>query len=149
MMRGGVVHVGGQPHRVADTGAFHEREQIGDLVFAPFRRAVAERNGVLADQADRQIGGDHLPGRVGCNQFAFQPRQLRRAEDEGVACVVALVPGVIAVAAHVEHEDVEQRTVADLAIDAAAVAPASRCIGMNSWNARRARATSFELPSSA
>ena len=72
------------------------------------------------------IGGDHLPGRVGGDQFALQPRQLRRPEDEGVAVVVALVPGVVAVAAHVEHEDVEQRAVADPAIDPAACRSAAR-----------------------
>ena len=122
MVRGRVMHVGGQPHRVADAGAFHERQQIGDLMLAPLRRAIAERDRVLADQADRHVGGDHLPGRVGGHQFALQPRQLCRAEDESVAVVVALVPGIVAVAAHVEHEDVEQWTVADPAIDATVIA---------------------------
>ena len=63
-MRGGVMHVGGEPDHVADAGALDERQQIGDLVLAPLRRAVAERDGILADQPDRQIGRDHLPGRI-------------------------------------------------------------------------------------
>ncbi len=113
------MHVGGQPHRVADAGALHERQQIGDLVLAPLRRAVAERNAVLAEEADRHVGGDHFPGRIGGHQLALQPGQLRRTEDAGLAWVVALVEGGIAVAAHVDHEDVEQRAVGDLAIDAA------------------------------
>jgi hypothetical protein len=59
------MHVRGQPHHVADAGALHERQQIGDLVLAPLRRPVAERDRIEADQADRQIRGDHLPGGVG------------------------------------------------------------------------------------
>src|SRR4051794_34954649 len=69
------------------------------------------RNGVLADQADRHVAGDHFPGRVGGHQLALQPGQLRRTKDAGVAAVVALVEGGIAVAAHVDHEDVEQRSI--------------------------------------
>ena len=80
VMRGRVMHVGGQPHRVADAGALHERQQVGDLVLAPLRRAVAERDAVLAEEADRHVGGDHLPGGIGGHQFALQPRQLRRPE---------------------------------------------------------------------
>ena len=41
MMRGGVMHIGGQPYRIADAGAFHERQEIGDLVLAPLRRTIA------------------------------------------------------------------------------------------------------------
>ena len=85
MMRGGVMHVGGQPDRVADAGAFHKGQQIGDLMLAPLRRAVAERDGVLADEADRQIGGDHFPGRIRGHEFALQPGQLRRTQDAGLA----------------------------------------------------------------
>ena len=74
---------------------------------------------VFADQADRHIRGDDLPGRVGRREFALQPGQLDRSEDAGVVAVVAPVPGRIAIAAHVEQKDVEQRPVADLAIDPA------------------------------
>ncbi len=44
VVRGGVVHVGGQPHRVPDAGALDEAQQIGELEFAAARRAVALRN---------------------------------------------------------------------------------------------------------
>ena len=126
MVRGRVVHVGGQPDRVPDAGALHERQQIGDLAFAPLRQAVAERNRVFADQSDRQIGGDHLPGRVGGRELALQPGQLRRSEDEGVAAGRRACSGRIAVAAHVDQKDVEQRPVADLAIDPPGLRRASR-----------------------
>jgi hypothetical protein len=121
-MRGRVVHVGGQPHRIPDPGTLEERQQIGDLVFTPLRRAVTERHRVLADQADRQVRGNHLPGRVGSSELPLQPGELRRSEDERVAVVVALVPGRIAVAAHVDQKHVEQRPVSDLAIDASGLA---------------------------
>src|SRR3954463_5262984 len=35
IMRCGVVHVGGEPDDVAEAGALHGREKIGDLVLAP------------------------------------------------------------------------------------------------------------------
>ena len=34
-MRGGVMHVGGDPDRVADAGMLDERQQLGDLELAP------------------------------------------------------------------------------------------------------------------
>ena len=49
----------------------------------------------------------------------FSQASCAAPRDAGLALVVALVPGGIAVAAHVDHEDVEQRAVGDLAIDAA------------------------------
>ena len=56
MMRGGVVHVGGEPDDVANAGALDEGQQVGDLVLAPVRRPVAERDRIPAEQSDRQIG---------------------------------------------------------------------------------------------
>ena len=131
MMRGGIVHVRCQPNHIANPGALDERQQIGDLVLAPLRRVVAERDRVFADQPNRQVGGDHLPGRVRCGKLAFQPGQLRRAENAAVAAVVAPVPGGIAITAHVDQEDVEQRPVRNLAIDPAIPLGDLR-IGMNS-----------------
>src|SRR5262249_19437452 len=64
IMRRPIVHVGGQPHRVANTIGFDERQEIGDLMLAPLRRSIAERYGVRADNTDRQIGSDHLPCRI-------------------------------------------------------------------------------------
>src|SRR5262249_58185832 len=62
VVRGRVVHVGGEPYRVADAGVVQEGQQIGDLPFAPARRAVALPDRGVADEADRKVGGDDLPG---------------------------------------------------------------------------------------
>ena len=118
-MRGRVVHISGQPHDVPDAGAFHEGQQIGDLVLAPLRRAVAKCNRVFADQSDRQVGCDHLPGRVRSRALPLEPGQLRHPQDESVGRIVAFVPGRIAVAAHVDQKDIEQRPITYPAIDAA------------------------------
>ena len=64
IMRGGVVHVGGDPDRIGDAGMLDEGEEIGDLDFAPARAAVALRDRVAAHHADRQIGGDDFPSRL-------------------------------------------------------------------------------------
>ena len=117
VVRSGVVHVGRQPYGIADAGAFHEEQQIGDFAFAPLRRPIAQRNRIRADQSDRQVRGDHFPGRIRRQEFALQPGQLRGTQDEAVAAVVALVPGGIAVAAHIDQKHIEQRSISDLAID--------------------------------
>ena len=74
VMRGGIMHVGRQPYRVADAGVLDEGEQVRDLQLATARRpAVALGNGLDApvaihvvdhEQADRHVGSDHLPGGV-------------------------------------------------------------------------------------
>ena len=120
VVRRGVVHVGGDPDRVDDAGMLHEREQLRDLELAAAGRAVALRDRIVAEHAERQIGGDHLPGRARAQQLALEPRQLRRAEQMGVGAVARDIAGIgAAVGAHVEHEHVEQRTVGELAVDAA------------------------------
>ena len=82
VVRGGVVHVGGEPDRVADAGMLDEDEEVGDLELAAARRAVALRDARRAlDQAERQVGGDHLPGRLRAHQLALEPGDLRRAEE--------------------------------------------------------------------
>ena len=73
-MRGGVVHVGGEPNGIAHASMFDERQQVGDLQFAAERRTVvALGHGFDArvldrvvdhQQADRHVGGDDLPGRA-------------------------------------------------------------------------------------
>ena len=90
-MRGRVVHVGSEPDRVPDAGAFQERQQIRNLAFAPLRQTVTKRNRVFANHSDRHVGGDYLPGRIGCREFALQPGQLQRSEDAGVDAVAAPV----------------------------------------------------------
>jgi len=54
-----------------------------------------------------------------CREFTLQPGQLDRSEDAGVVAIAAPVPGRVAIAAHVEQKDIEQRPVTDLAIDPA------------------------------
>src|SRR5262245_44489635 len=54
IMCGGVVHVGGDPDRIADAGMLDEGEEIGDLDLAPARAAVALRDRVAAHHADRK-----------------------------------------------------------------------------------------------
>ena len=53
VMRCGVVHVGGDPRRVAHTGMFDEGEDVRDLKLAAKRRTVPLRGSILADQPDR------------------------------------------------------------------------------------------------
>lgn len=117
-MRGGVVHVRGEPDDVADSGALDGAEKTGDLVLAPVGRPIAERNSIETDEADRQISGDDLPRCPRGRDLPLQPGELLGTEDPA-AVIAALVPAVIAIAAHVDHEDVEQRTVADAAVDPA------------------------------
>src|SRR5205085_2200236 len=89
MMRGGVVHVGGEPDDVANTGTLDRRKEIGDLVLAPVGRPITERDRVEADQADRQIGRDHLPGRTRSGELALQPGELLGTQNPA-AVIVAL-----------------------------------------------------------
>ena len=59
-------------------------------------------------------------------QLALQPGDLLRPEEIGVGPVAVLLLAVgAAIAAHVEHEDVEQRAVGDLAIDPARLSTGS------------------------
>src|SRR6266511_2521104 len=44
VMRGRVMHVGGDPERVADAGTLDEREDIDDLELASERRSIALRD---------------------------------------------------------------------------------------------------------
>ena len=121
IMRGGVVQIGGEPQRVADTGVFDERQQIGDFQAAAARAVGVLNAGCVDRVADRRVGGDHFPGRLRARQLTFEPGDLLRPEQ----IIVGPQNGVgmrsirAAIAAHVEHEHVEQRAVADLAIDAA------------------------------
>ena len=86
----------------------------------PSGGAVALRRRVVVDEPDRQVGGDHLPGRARSGKLALEPGELRGPEERASprSPAAAVRP---AIAAHVEHEHVEQRPVGDLAIDAAAL----------------------------
>ena len=105
-------------------------EQLGDFQLAPLRRAgvvVGDRfpaRYARADfavghaEADRHVGGDHLPLGLGRLEFALEPVQLLSAEEGfGAAQVVIVGP---AIAAHVEHEHIQQRAIAELAINPSA-----------------------------
>src|SRR6266700_6723290 len=65
--------------------------------------------------------GDHLPGGARIDQLALEPGDLLGAEEIGGGAVAGLKTLRIgaAVAAHVEHEHIEQWTVGYFAIDAA------------------------------
>ena len=84
---GGVVDVGGEPDGVLHPVRLQGAEQVGDLVLAAERRPVSLRNRlepprlVAADQPDRHVGGDHLPGGGAFDQLALQPGQLPGAEE--------------------------------------------------------------------
>ena len=128
-MRRRVVHVGGQPQRVADACPLDEGKNVRDLELAAACRPIALGDrfdapfaiGIVDhDQTDRHVGGDHLPGRLRIHQFALEPRHLRGAEEVGRRPVAFLQPFAVgaAIAAHIEHEDVEQRSVRDPAVDA-------------------------------
>ena len=127
IVRRRIMHVGGDPHRVAHARVLDEGQHIGDLELAAERRAVALRHGVRADDRDRQIGGDHLPGSVRCRELALEPLCLLGPEDLASRIERRVLAVVVraAIAPHVEQEDVEQRPVGNLAIDAARCRPAS------------------------
>src|SRR5439155_21875355 len=76
IMRGGVVHVGGEPDNIANAGTLDRRKEIGDLVLAPVGRPITERDGIETDEADRQIGRDHLPGRARGGELAHTTGEL-------------------------------------------------------------------------
>src|SRR6516165_6450325 len=70
IMRGGVMHVGGKPERVANAGMLDEAKQVGNLQLAAARRPVFALGDSLDapvaidvidhEQADRHVGRDHL-----------------------------------------------------------------------------------------
>src|SRR5262249_56897931 len=48
IMRGRVVHVGGDPNPIAHAGMVDEGEEIGDFYFSPSQAAIALRGSVTA-----------------------------------------------------------------------------------------------------
>jgi len=85
VVRGGVVHIRGQPHGVGDARCLDEAQEVGDLKLAAARRAVALRKRlralfiggvVIDDDAERHVGCDHLPGGTRVQQRALQPGKL-------------------------------------------------------------------------
>ena len=87
VVRGGVMHVGGEPHGVADARALDEREQVGDFELAAERRAVALGDAFGAPFAVEVVARS---GRAACrrrspsrsrarSELALEPGDLLRA----------------------------------------------------------------------
>src|SRR5215467_13282376 len=125
----GVVHVGCEPDGIAYTRALDERQDVGDLKLASTRRSVVALRDrfntpfavdVVDDQkTDRHIGRNDFPSCTRIRQLLLEPGDLCRAEKisgRTITVFFALAIGT-AVAAHVEHEHVEQGAIGDLAID--------------------------------
>src|SRR5262245_44096385 len=145
------MDVGGYPERVADALPLQRREKIGDLQLTAKRRSiVALRHRFAAEfaiavigdvKADGHIGGNHLPGRRGGLEGTLEPGDLLRTKEIAVGSIGVLPIFAVRspVAAHIEHEDVDERTIGDAAIDAAWLgsAGAQRHVVMKSAGAAR------------
>src|SRR5262245_1784433 len=131
IVRRRVMHVGREPDGVADVPALDEGENVGELKLAAARLPVVALSDRLEtpftivivnpQQSEGHVVGDHLPGGMRIDQLALEPGDLLGAEEIGgwaVAGLEVLRVGT-AVAAHVEHEHIEQWTVRYFAIDAA------------------------------
>ena len=133
VVRGAIVHVGGEPHDVLDSLALDETQDVGDLEFAA--RAPAVAVGAILLEAGRPAGSMPSPtckpsGMSAAITFhvALRLPQIASSARRSVRCPRNAVSGPgagcrlkllrAAVAAHVEHEDVEQRAVGNVAIDA-------------------------------
>ncbi len=126
-MRRAVVHIRRQPYMVTHLLSAQKAQQFGNLQLAALGRArVAVGNRLPArhtgadltirhTQADGHVGRDDFPLRLGRLEFALEPVQLL-ATDEGFCAAQVVIVGA-AIAAHVQHEHIQQRAVAELAID--------------------------------
>ncbi len=126
VMRRRVMHVRRQPHRVGDAGRLHEAQQIGNFQLAALGRAVVRiGNGFVTlavgivvpdNEAERHVGGNHLPGRLGSGKLALQPGNLLFAQNARLRRKLCFQRIVVraAIGAHVEEEDIDQRTIAIL-----------------------------------
>src|SRR5262249_50110375 len=120
-----VVHVCREPHDVLDGVVLEESEQVCQLQLAAKRWAITVGPGLKSQnvrhlQAKWHVTSDDLPGGPGVEQSAFQPLHLRRAEEGRVSTrgLLTILRVGAAVAALVEHEDVEGWTITESAIDA-------------------------------
>src|SRR4051794_15810718 len=129
------MHVSGEPDGVPNAGPLDEGEQVGKFEFTAAWRTVdslrdcldapSAHKVLIHDQAERLIRRNHLPGRPRAMQLVLEPRHLLRSKEIGRGPISLLSPLTVraAVAAHVEHEYVEQRPVGNLAINAPLLAP--------------------------
>ena len=127
-MGGAVVDVAGQEHHVAGALALDSGQQPGEFELAAQGSAVLGVGDRLLsfpvgdDDAQRQVGEDHLPRRLRPPQPFEQPLQLLLAEDRGGLLFEPV--GVLAlVCAHVQHEHVQVRAAFDAAVDALGLEP--------------------------
>src|SRR5262245_47614614 len=101
------MHVGGDPDGVAHPGLSNERQEIGNFQLPSARWAIGMCDCVVADEPDRQVGGDDLPDRGRARELTLEPSKLLRAKDAGVWSVAFLVPEVWSpVAAHIQDKQV-------------------------------------------
>src|SRR5262245_24785854 len=82
VMRGGVMHVRGNPDDIVDACLSDEAQEVGNLDLAALGWPVAERHRVAADNADGQIGRYHFPGRPRFDQLPLEPPELPAAEND-------------------------------------------------------------------
>ena len=99
------------------------RPSAGPSPWATASEPHLRREVVVDDQPDRHVGRDHLPGRAGREELPPEPARLLAAEDaggigEGGFPVLAVRSPV---AAHVDHEEVQERPPADPPVDALAL----------------------------
>jgi len=90
----------------------------------PLRDGLDSGGAVGDHQPERHVRGDHLPHRLGSGQLADQPFGLPGAEDAAVGHGLGVGAVGVPVGAHVQHEHVQQRPVAQHPVDPAGVVEA-------------------------
>ncbi|MNQ79724.1 hypothetical protein D3C85_946760 [compost metagenome] len=131
MVCSAVVHIGRQPDNIAHGLRPQEPQQLRD-----FQLSALSRTGVTVGhrfparytgahfavryaQANRHVGGDDFPLCARLLQLTLEPIQLLTPQERFLCAQVVIVGP--AIAAHVQHEHVQQRSVTQLAVDAPAV----------------------------
>jgi len=100
---GGVVDVGGDEDQVRHALIVGGPQDLGEFELAAERRAVVSlRHGLVGgravgdDEGERQVVGDHLPGRLGGGELALEPFTLCAAQQSALWIGVAVaVVGVL------------------------------------------------------
>ncbi len=126
MVRRAVVHICGQPQGITHLRALDKGQQLGDFQLAAQRRAVVAVGNSLPARpigyvkSYGHVGSDHLPGSPRGVQLALEPGQLLLTEKGRLRPLLPLQVMAVrpAVTAHVQHEQLQQRPIADLAVDA-------------------------------
>src|SRR5436305_13881892 len=84
VMRRGVMHVGGDPHGVANSGMLDERHEIGELKFASERRTVALGNSLAPPLAARVVLHDAPSGISAAMIFQVAREFIRRRVSHAI-----------------------------------------------------------------